>query len=98
VIHVERESVEKLKHWVDSDDDPALFTVEHSFPLAGVRPTVWTAGTWAAAATPTGSGFRRRALTPSLGTGGLDLTENTYGVWVRIAGSAVKFVDTLKIS
>jgi len=98
VIHVERESVEKLKCWVDSDDDPTAFTVEFSFPLTGVRPTVWTGGSWAAAATPTGSGYRRRALTPSIGSGGLDLAAETYGVWVRIAGTAVKFVDTLKIT
>jgi len=97
VIYVERESVEKLKCWIDSDDDPTLFTVEFSFPLTGVRPTVWTGGTWAAAAVPSSHGFRRRALTPSIGSGGLDLAEATYGVWVRVAGTWVKFVDSLKI-
>lgn len=63
--------------------DPTTNTVQFSFPLEGVTPSVWTSGSWETAVTSTGNIYSGRIL---VGVGTSVASIGQYDVWIRITG------------
>jgi hypothetical protein len=69
MIKINREAKSRLSVPVETATDPALATVSFAFPLRGLRPSTFVAGTWFAEATFDSENgvWRREALTPRIG-------------------------------
>ena len=84
-MRLEKESIEQMETTVTSTVDPTEDVVSWSFPLHGVRPTVWHAGTWQTATGSAGA-YSAVAVSPTVGATGATvvLTAGTYGVYLKI--------------
>lgn len=85
---VQAQSNEQLECTITTRVDPGLLLVDFTFTTGDYLDgsEAWTAGSWGTPVLFGDDRWRTLAVTPVIGSSGIDLAAGTWWAWVRVGG------------